>query len=224
MKKIFIILLLMLSMAIPAIAAETKIAYLSPEKAEQELKTLLPQYETTPKDTKLLMEIGLCYHSIGGAGEADAVVKSIEFFQKVLDIEPNNNEAKAWLGSATCIRARDVWFVDAMNYTNKGTSIMDVAVKAEPDNLNVRMTRGTTYLYMPSFLGKDGIAVSDFEFVAAKLQGSDDKRLLQSVYYRLGLAYKKVSNSTKAKENFNLAVKVDKDSEVAHKIAKEELK
>lgn len=213
-----VILFLVFTIMFPAVV----LAYPAPSEAKDKLKILLPQYETTPKDTKLLMEIGLCYHSIGGAGDADAVLKSIEFFQKTIDIEPNNNEAKAWLGSATCIRARDVWFVDAMNYTNKGASIMDAAVKAEPDNIDVRMTRGTTYLYMPSFLGKDGMAVSDFEFVVMRSKDSDDKIFLQNLYYKLGLAYKKVNNVNKAKEKFNLAVTIDTNSEIAKKIEKEE--
>jgi len=221
MKNI-IILLLALSLTIPAIAAEERIAYPSTEQAKEELKTLLPQYQVNPKDTKLLRQIGLCYHSIGGAGDAEAVVKSIDFFNKALRLEPKNNEIKAWLGSATLIRARDVWLLEQPGYLNTGSAIMDAAVSTEPDSLNIRWIRVNTYSHLPSLLGKDNIVVSDLEFILGKMQGTGDKELLQDTYYKLGLAYKKVNNAAKAKENFNLAVKIDGGSEVAHRIAKEE--
>lgn len=224
MKTIFIalIIIFVLSLTMPAIAAETRIVYPSPEKAEQELKTLLPQYESNKKDVKLLRQIGLCYHSIGGAGDAGAAVKSIDFFNKALRLEPKNNELKAWLGSAILIRARDVWVLEQPKYLSTGTALVNAAVSAEPDSLNIRFIRVNTYLPLPSFLGQNDIVVSDLEFILKKLQGTDDKELLQDTYYKLGLAYKKVDNLTKAKENFSLAVNADKDSKVAHKIAKEE--
>lgn len=221
MKNI-ITLLLVLSLTMPAIAAETKIIYPSAEQAKQELKILLPQYESNKKDVKLLQQIGLCYHSIGGAGDAEAVIKAIDFYNKALKLEPNNNEARAWLGSATLIRARDVWVFEQPTYANTGSAIMNAAVLAEPDNLNIRWIRVNTCFPIPAFLGLNDTVISDFEFILKKLQGTGDKELLQDTYYRLGLAYKKANNTTKAKENFDLAVKVDKDSEVAHKIAKEE--
>lgn len=224
MKTIFtvLIIIIVLSLIMPAIAAETRIIYPSPEKAEQELKILLPQYKGNKKDVELLRQIGLCYHSLGGAGDANAVVKSMDFFNKALRLEPKNNELKAWLGSATLIRARDVWVLEQPKYLSTGTSLINAAVLAEPDSLNIRFIRVNTYLPLPSFLGQNDIVVSDLEFILKHLQGSDDKELLQDTYYKLGLAYKKINNANKAKENFNMAIKVDKDSKIAHKIAKEE--
>jgi tetratricopeptide (TPR) repeat protein len=221
-KKLFILLILTAFLSIHAAAAETKILYLSPEKAKQELQMLLPQYEENQQDAKLLQQIGLCYHSIGEAGDADAVVRSIEFLEKAAKLQPNDNEIKAWLGSATSMRARDAVFWEKMNYSNQGIALMDAAMSAEPDNISIRIIRGNNYLNAPSFLGKDGTAVSDLEFAASKLHGSDNKELLQEIHYKLGLAYKKVNNATKAKENFKLAIELLPDTEVAHKIAKEE--
>lgn len=224
MKTIFItlIIIFVLSLTMPAIAAETRIIYPSSEQAKQELKILLPQYEVNKKDVGLLRQIGLCYHSLGGAGDADAVIRSIDFFNKALRLEPKNNELKAWLGSATLIRARDVWVLEQPKYLSTGTALVNAAVSAEPDSLNIRFIRVNTFFPLPSFLGQNDIVISDFEFILKKLQGSDDTKLLQDTYYKLGLAYKKANNTAKAKENFSLAVNVDKDSEVAHKIAKEE--
>ncbi len=224
MKTIFIalIIIFVLSLTMPAIAAETRIVYPSPEKAEQELKTLLPQYESNKKDIKLLRQIGLCYHSIGGAGDAGAAVKSIDFFNKALRLEPKNNELKAWLGSATLIRARDVWVLEQPKYLSTGTALVNAAVSAEPDSLNIRFIRVNTYLPLPSFLGQNDTVVSDLEFILKKLQSTDDKELLQDTYYKLGLAYKKVNNTAKAKENFKLAIELLPDTEMAHKISKEE--
>lgn len=221
MKNI-IILLLVLSLTMPAIAAETKVVYPSIEQAKEELKTLLPQYKTNKKDVQLVRQIGLCYHSIGGAGDAEATIKAIEFFNKALRLEPKNNEIKAWLGSATLIRARDVWVLEQPGYLNTGSSIMDAAVSAEPDNIDIRWIRVNTYSHLPSFLGKDSIVVSDLEFILGKIQGTGDKEVLQDTYYKLGLVYKKANNTAKAKENFKLAVELAPTSDIATKIAQEE--
>lgn len=222
MRKIFITLILVVFFAIPAIAAETRIAYPSAEQAKEELKILLPQYEANKKDVKLLRQIGLCYHSIGGMGDAEAIIKSIDFFNKALRLDPKNNELKAWLGSATIIRTRDVWVLEQPSYLNSGKSIMNAAVLAEPDNLNIRWIRVNTCSPFPAFLGLNDTVISDLEFILTKLQGSDDKALLQDAYYKLGLAYKKANNTAKSKENFSLAVKMAPDADIAHKIAKEE--
>ncbi len=196
--------------------------YPTQQEAKENIKDLIAEYDKDPQNVKILKMTGISYHRIGESGDADAVVRSIEFLDKASKLKPDDNEIKAWLGSATSMRARDVIFWEKMNYSNKGITLMDTAVSAEPDNISIRIIRGNNYLYAPSFLGKDSTAVSDLEFVAAKLQGIDDKELLQDTYYRLGLAYKKVNNTTKAKENFNMAIKVDKDSETAHKIVREE--
>lgn len=223
MKKTSIIVLLIgIIGGIMSTMALAEYQYTAPEKAKQELGKLLPQYDVNQKDTKLLQQIGLCYHSLGSTGDAESVIKAIDFFQKALDMEPSNNELKAWLGSATNMRARDAWMTDKMKYVSKGMALMNAAVTSEPENINIRLTRANSCLYMPSFLGKDNIAVSDFEFVAARLQGSEDKELLQEVYYKVGLAYKKMNNVNKAKENFNMAISINSASEMAKKIAKEE--
>lgn len=219
MRKIFIIL--MLSMLL-SITAEAQSPYPTPEQAKQELKTFLPQYAISPKDVGLLKQIGLCYHAIGSAGDADAVIKSIEYLNKAIRVKPNDNELKAWLGSAVLMRARDVWVLEQPGYVNRGSAIIDAAIASEPDNIEIRWIRVNTYSHLPSFLGKDNIVIADFEFILKKLQGSDDKGVLQDTYYRLGQAYKKVNNTAKAKENFRLARNIDNSSELAKKISKED--
>lgn len=213
-----VILFLVFTIMFPAVT----VAYSTPPAAKEGLKTLLPQYETDPRNVELLIKIGICYHSLGGAGDAGAVIKSIDFFNKALRLEPKNNEIKAWLGSVTLIRARDVWVLEQPKYLSTGSVIMDAAVAAEPDNIDIRWIRVNTYSHLPSFLGKDSIVVSDLEFILGKMQGTGNKELLQDTYYRLGLAYKKVNNTAKAKENFNLAIELLPEAEIAHKIAKEE--
>ena len=221
MKLVLTLFLSLIVFISPACASST---YPTASEAKENIKALLSQYEKDPQNVDILRALGVSYHKTGEAGDADAVVKSIEFLEKAAKLKPDDNEIKAWLGSAMSMRARDVVFWEKMNYSNKGTALMDAAISAEPDNITIRLIRGSNYLYAPSFLGKDNIVVSDLEFILKKLQGSDDKELLQDTYYKLGLAYKKVNNTAKAKENFNLAISIDSGSEMAHRIAKEELK
>lgn len=222
MKRIlFLILIYLLLTVAPSLAAEDR--YPAPGEAKKILAELLSQYPQNPSNPALLKQIGLCYHSLGASGDADAVVKAAEFFQKALDLNPNDNVVRAWLGSSVAMRARDAWMFDKMTYSKKGIYLLDMAVSSDPKNVDVRLIRGNTYLMMPSFIGKDEIAIEDFEFIAQRLKeenASENKK--QEIYYKLGLIYKKTKNIEKARSSFKDAITLSPNSEIARQIEKDE--
>lgn len=202
-----------------------EIQYPSPEAAKNRLEKLLPIGKNTG-DSMILTETGICYHSLGAAGDAEAVIKAAEYFQKALNLQPGNNEIRAWLGSATVMKARDAWMMDKMTFSRKGMNLLDSAVAAEPENLAIRVIRGNSYLNPPSFLGKDQAAIGDFEFALGKIKVRNPLNIeqAQEVQYKVGLAYKKVNDGARAKENFTAAAALAPETELARQIQREELK
>lgn len=86
-------------------------------------------------------------------------------YEKVKDLKNPEPLVKGYVGAVYIARSRHVAIVDKMSAFKKGKSILEEAIQALPNNLELLFLRLTIQLNLPRFLGyKDNIA-EDKKFV-----------------------------------------------------------
>ena len=90
--------------------------------------------------------------------------------------------------------------IKKMSYVNKGAGFMDKAVRRDPDNVSVRLTRAFNSKSLPSFLGRGHIALEDFEYLAGLIEKNPDfsQPIKKTVYSSLAELYSKAGDQAKA--------------------------
>lgn len=110
------------------------------------------------------------------AGDKQATEKCIALLEQAVREQPQNQLARAYLGSAYALRSRDMSFSVAKLQTfRRGMALMDSAVTAAPDNPRVRLVRALTCDPLPAFLGRKQIARDDFAKLAKMASQSSEK-------------------------------------------------
>ncbi len=87
----------------------------------------------------------------GFQGDQAALERASAAAAKILEAQPRHAEAMVWLGAATLKLSGDAFLKDrdqekGTELWKKGNGQMDQAVELEPDNIAVRVTRGSTLL------------------------------------------------------------------------------
>jgi tetratricopeptide (TPR) repeat protein len=158
----------------------------------------------------------------GVAGEKTAVDQCIAQLEAALKVEPNNQLARVYLGSAYTLRSRDLGIGPAkLEALNRGLGVMDAAVAAAPNDARVRLVRALTTQSLPFFLGRGKPARDDFETLVT-LVNKDPQALesgdLQTVYYNAGVAADRAGNHTRAVELWKMAAAHPVDPPLAAKV------
>lgn len=159
---------------------------------------VLDAANASPNEQKEIQD----FYRRGLAGDQDAVNQCIERLEAVLKIEPANQLARVYLGSAYTMRSRDLGFGPRKLSTLKhGIALMDKAVAAAPDDPKVRLTRALTAAALPAIFGQRATSRKDFARLAqlADTQPAEfEEGDLQIVYYHAGLAAKAVGDQSNA--------------------------
>jgi tetratricopeptide (TPR) repeat protein len=131
----------------------------------------------------------------------------------------NTPASEAFLGTIEMLKARD-WeggFFQGLfkrkRLVQRGIERLDQAVKAHPDDPQVRIVRAIAYLRVPSVFGKFEEGLADMERVIrwieeGKLKVPEEELLFRdraSLYYYAGQYYLKKGEKKKAKEMFSKA-------------------
>ncbi len=86
-------------------------------------------------------------------------------YAKVKDLKNTSPLLKGYIGAVTIAKSKHVPLLDKLSTFNKGTAILDEAIKADPKETELRFLRLTLQLNLPGFLGyRDNIA-ADKEFI-----------------------------------------------------------
>ena len=105
------------------------------------LLLVLDAASASPNEQKEIQD----FYRRGLAGDQDAVNQCIDKLEAVLKIEPANQLARVYLGSAYTLRSRDLGFgPKKLSTLKRGIAVMDDAVAAVPDDPKVRLTRALT--------------------------------------------------------------------------------
>jgi tetratricopeptide (TPR) repeat protein len=132
-------------------------------------------------------------------------------FEQAVQLEPKDAIARAYLGLARMELsgwiARQGRFGPSGEVMNKAIADLDAAVVLGPDNLQVRMLRGSSYAEFPSFLNKGPLAREDLEVVVHHPTfASQSSDLRARVYFTLGRVYGAAGEVEKARASWKAAV------------------
>jgi len=159
-------------------------------------------------DYETIKGLGIAYHIKAREDAKKYASRAVEFLAKAHEINKRDYETMCYLGSATTMMAKATWNpIKKMSYVNKGTALMDKAVRIDPDNISVRMTRGHNSKSLPSFLNRGEIALDDFKYLADLIQKNPELSLSRKkdVYINLAELYSKADDQPKAEKYRKLA-------------------
>jgi tetratricopeptide (TPR) repeat protein len=151
------------------------------------------------------------------ANTEDAYRLAETSFDRAVQLDPKAAMARVYLGLARMELsgwiARQGRFDVSGEVMNKAIVDLDAAVVLAPDNLQVRMLRGSSYAEFPSFLNKGTLARDDLEVVVHHRSfASQSNATCARVYFLLGRVYSAAGESEKARASWVAAVAADPQS------------
>ena len=159
--------------------------------------------DQNPSNYEMTKAMGIAYHMKARKDAKKFAQKAVEFLGKAHAINKRDHETMCYLGSATTMMARTTWNpIKKMTYVNKGTALMDKAVRRVPDNISVRMTRAYNSKSLPSFLNRGDFALEDFEYLAVLIEKNPESSasIKKDIYTNLAELYSKANDKSKAEK------------------------
>ncbi|HEX9781229.1 MAG TPA: hypothetical protein VGA56_00660 [Opitutaceae bacterium] len=98
-------------------------------------------------------------------GSAEAALRAVEELRHIVSLQPGNALARANLGLAVVLCARDVSLADKRRFAIDGLAEIDAAVSLAPGDPEVRLVRAINASQMPLLLGRRKVARSDFAWL-----------------------------------------------------------
>lgn len=109
-----------------------------------------------------LREQGIALHDRAVEGDEDAAEKAVAQLELYLERFSKDGEARAYLGSAYTMMARDASsVVNKTRYANRGVRHLDRALDAAPGMFTVRLIRAKVNSSLPEMFGRGGAALED---------------------------------------------------------------
>jgi hypothetical protein len=167
-------------------------------------------------------ELAADLYARGLAGDRQAVIGCIATLEQILAATPDNQLARAYLGSAYTLRSRDLVFSKAkLDALRKGIELMDAAAAAAPGNARVQLIRAVTNEALPVFLGRRSVAHQQLEEVVGQAEKDPGKLKpadRQLLYLNAGEAAKHAGNPARAAELWRRGVAINADPSLTQKI------
>ena len=160
----------------------------------KQINLLHEELKQNPSHHDAAKGLGIAYHILATKDAETYGPNAVKFLDMAFEENRKDYVTMCYLGSATTMMAKTTWNpVKKMFYVHKGTPLMDEAVKKDPDNISVRMTRALNSKRLPSFLGRGHLALEDFEHLATLIEkGAEfDSTTRKKVYANLAELYRK---------------------------------
>lgn len=143
-------------------------------------------------------------HDTARRGDPSAAREAHELFKVAHQLDPDDATVAAYYGSALALVGRDA--VDPNEKVQcalKGLKLLDLAAKAEPDNIAVRTLRAYVNYRVPEhFFNRTSVATQDFSYLAERYE-KDPSVLSRSSYweilYHLGKAHQTLGEVEQAR-------------------------
>ena len=136
--------------------------------------------------------------------------KCLGVVNSLLEKDPNNADAHAWMGSALGMLAQKTPdMMMKMQYGMKAMQEFETAIQLDPNNFMGRMGRGMSMLMAPPPFGNVDSALADLQKVVELEPNSAEG------HFYLGLAYQKKGEVAKAKAEFEKALQLNPEYEQA---------
>jgi Tfp pilus assembly protein PilF len=147
--------------------------------------------------------------------QANDYHKAVEQWLQIIEKDPGNSDAHAWLAACYGSIIDEVSLFKKMKYNNLMEASINEALILNPDSTLAHMVRGRRYLNAPNGFGGDvNKAIDDFKFCIEN--GRDDA----DIYYYLGQSYEKNGDNINAMKVYESALIKNPE----HAQAKENLK
>ncbi len=146
-KRMIILILASLLIAIGALADESAPAMLAAGRADDAINTLRSKISASPNDGEAYNLLCRAYFSIGDWD------RGISACEKAIAIAPNNSRYHMWLGRIYGEKANEVVFFKAASLAGKVREEFETAVRLDPNNVDARSDLGEFYLEAPGIVG-----------------------------------------------------------------------
>jgi len=103
--------------------------------------------------------------------------QAIEIFSQISKEEPSMKQlSNIYIGSLTMIKGKHAfWPHQKIDYVNEGLKIMDLAIKEEPNNIEMLFIYGSSCYYLPFFFNKKDLAINKFKKIINLLNDNSIK-------------------------------------------------
>ena len=202
---LFIVFLTGLIFQIPGLEAKNwrELYDLNEAKLENEISSFKLRLKESPGDIETLKGLGIAYHIKATNDIKNYAPLAVEVLTQAYGVNKKDNETLCYLGSATTMLAKTTWNpIKKVSYVNKGAAFMDKAIRRDPDNIAVRMTRGKNSRRLPFFLDRGRYALEDFEHLALLIEQNPNlsPSFKKDVYTNLAQLYEKANDTEKAEK------------------------
>jgi hypothetical protein len=163
----------------------------------------------------------------GVYGDKTALAKSDVMFRELHQQTPNDALVSVYFGSLRLVEAERTWALWKKNsLSRQGIEWMDRAVKAAPDDLEIRFVRAATERHLPGFFGRKEQSVTEFRMIAQNARAAVKAGKLEPTLAAASLVYygqicKEQSHSQEAIEAWKAAQTVAPASHAAQVAASE---
>ncbi len=172
-------------------------------------------------DDPQALENAIELHDRGVEGSEAAVDKAIEALDALLDKDPENELARAYLGSAYTLKARDAALWRKRGWVEKGIETLDTAVQGAPANSEVRLVRAINAYNLPRMAGRYDLAAEDFELLLESLDQDADSfepAFKRAVFFHAGAFALKENENKRAVSLLEKAGAVEGTTRLADEI------
>lgn len=148
--------------------------------------SLLPVLSARPPEQPNSFSEARKLYYTGSDGDQRASAEAAKLFAKLYKANKRSPRVQVYRGSLLLLEASHTWALWKKNSLSKeGLALMDQAVLAAPDDLEVRFVRAITTRALPSFFQRSAQSEADFNFLASR---AHDRRLeprlgAASLYY-----------------------------------------
>jgi hypothetical protein len=103
------------------------------------------------------------------AGDREALTRATAFFEQAQREDPSQPSVRAYLGASQLLNAAAAtWPWEKGRLAKEGLVLLDQAVAAAPEDLEVRFIRGMTSYRLPRFMKRREVAAADLDMVASQ--------------------------------------------------------
>jgi tetratricopeptide (TPR) repeat protein len=200
--KIGIIILTMFFFYLPAMAKDwNDLDTMAEPELTKQITEFQRELDRNPADYETIKDLGIAYHIKSREDAKKFASKAIDMLTRAFEINKKDYVTLCYLGSATTMMAKTTRNpMKKSSYANKGIAMMDKAVKKDPDNVSVRLTRAFNSKTLPSFLERSQVALEDFEHLAGLIHKNPgiSNSTKKIVYTNLAELYHKAGDDEKA--------------------------
>jgi tetratricopeptide (TPR) repeat protein len=155
-------------------------------------------------------------------GDKAAGEKADKLFANLHQQLPDDPLVTVYYGSLRLLEAQHTWALWKKNSLSKeGVQFIDSAVRAAPNNLEVRFVRAATDRHLPSFFGRKQQVQSDLDIIVRRAeeavhQGHFDPQLAAASFFYYGELCQEQSRPKEAADAWKTAARIAPDSHAGH--------